>query len=261
MSKASTASARTPAQPPPLSVWAKGPPSTSNSSAPSLRLQSPALSPLPPITASHSRRPSALGQGVPIKEGVSVPQSNVGSVRKGTSLSALLPPRFHPYSSSQVLLSLSVSDDLSPPLSSSPAATPVVKTEGVKSLRSVPAAPPTHISGKPSAFVSTAGSSGLPPQPTALSTSISSNVTSPSTTPATLLSTTPATPKPALSRADIAKLFQGSPSAPSQPSSDNSSLSTLPSNSPPHRQSSSSGQHPPQPPAQPRDTTAGRCPT
>jgi hypothetical protein len=89
MSKASTASAKTPTQLP--SAWAKGPPSNSNSSAPSPRSQSPALSHAPPpITASHSRRPSALGQGVPIKEGVSVPRSNVGSVRQGTSSSAPL---------------------------------------------------------------------------------------------------------------------------------------------------------------------------
>ena len=92
MSKASTASAKTPAQLPSLSAWAKGPPSNSNSSAPSPRSQSPALSHAPPpITASHSRRPSALGQGVPIKEGVSVPRNNVGSVRQGTSSSTPLP--------------------------------------------------------------------------------------------------------------------------------------------------------------------------
>ena len=64
----------------------------SNSSAPSPNSQSPTLSHASPqITASHSRRPSALGQGVPIKEGVSVPRNNVGSVRQGTSSSTPLP--------------------------------------------------------------------------------------------------------------------------------------------------------------------------
>ncbi|KIJ15655.1 hypothetical protein PAXINDRAFT_99504 [Paxillus involutus ATCC 200175] len=67
------------------STWAKGPPQDiSSSAAPSPHSQSPAPSHAPsPTTASHSRRPSALGQGVPIK-GVSVPQ--VGSVRQGSAV-------------------------------------------------------------------------------------------------------------------------------------------------------------------------------
>ncbi|KAG6382037.1 hypothetical protein JVT61DRAFT_671 [Boletus reticuloceps] len=222
MSKASTASAKTTAQLPSQSAWAKGPPLNSNSSAPSPRSQSPAFPHAPlPITISHSRRPSALGQGVPIKEGVSVPRSNVGSVRQGTGSA----------------VTFGSIDDVSPPLSSSPAAIPVVKTETVKSFGSVPATPSTH----------------LPARPAASSTSTFSNVTSPSTMPATSLpttSTTPAPTKPALGKADIAKLFQGS-SAPSQSSSDTSSPSTRPSNLPLHHQPSSSGQHAPQPPAQP----------
>ena len=83
MSRGSTASGRTPTQLPSQSAWAKGPPQNSNSSEPSPRSQSPALSHVQSISASHSRRPSALGQGVSVKEGVGVPRNNVGSVRRG----------------------------------------------------------------------------------------------------------------------------------------------------------------------------------
>ncbi|KAF8552342.1 hypothetical protein OG21DRAFT_1486268 [Imleria badia] len=195
MSKASTASAKTPTQRPSQSAWAKGPPPNSNSAAPS---HAPS-----PITASHSRRPSALGQGVPIKEGVSVPRRNVGSVRQGSAIT------------------FGSIDNLSPPLSFSRAAAP--ETESVKYFGSVPATTSTHVNDKPPASVSTAGSSKLPARPASESTSTSSNVTSPSITPATISSTTPAPTKPALSKADIAKLFQGSSSVPSQSSSDTSS--------------------------------------
>ncbi|KIJ15597.1 hypothetical protein PAXINDRAFT_169050 [Paxillus involutus ATCC 200175] len=231
MSKASTASGKTPTPLPSQSAWAKGPPqNSSSSSAPSPRSQSPAPSHAPsPITASHSRRPSALGQGVPIKEGVSVPRSNVGSVRQGSAVT------------------FGSIDDVAAPLSSSPAATPVVKTESVKSFGSVPATTSNHVNGKALAPASTAGSSKLPARPASSTTS--SNVTSASTTPATTTATTSTTVKPALGKADIAKLFQGSSSS-SQPSSDTSSPSTRPSNLPPHHQPSSSGQHPPQPPPQ-----------
>ncbi|KIJ65955.1 hypothetical protein HYDPIDRAFT_151661 [Hydnomerulius pinastri MD-312] len=229
MSKASTASAKTPTLP---SAWAKGPPQNSNSSAPSPRSQSPAPPHAPsPITASHSRRPSALGQGVPIKEGVSVPRTNVGSVRQGSAVT------------------FGSIDDVAAPLSSSPAATPVVKTESVKSFGSVPATTSNHVNGKTPASVSTAGSSKLPARPALSATS--SSAASTSATSTTTASTTSTPAKPTLGKADIAKLFQGSSSAPSQPSSDTSSPSPRPSNLPPHHQSSSSGQHPPQPPAQP----------
>ena len=40
-------------------------------------------SPVPMLPMTYSRRPNALGQGVPVKEGVSVPLNNVGSVRQG----------------------------------------------------------------------------------------------------------------------------------------------------------------------------------
>ena len=86
MSKSSTATA--PKNPTPLlakSAWAKGPPQSS-STAPSPRSQSPA--PSTPVLQSHSRRPSALGQGIPIKDGVSIPRNNVGAVKQGLSLSS-----------------------------------------------------------------------------------------------------------------------------------------------------------------------------
>ena len=85
MSKSSTATA--PKNPTPLlakSAWAKGPPQSS-STAPSPRSQSPA--PSTPVLRSHSRRPSALGQGIPIKDGVSIPPNNVGAVKQGLSFS------------------------------------------------------------------------------------------------------------------------------------------------------------------------------
>jgi hypothetical protein len=93
MSKVSTASAKIPTQLPSQSPWAKGPPPNRNSSAPSPRSQSPPSHIPSPIAVSHTRR-------VPIKEGVSVPQNNVGSVRLGSSSSSPLP--FHAHLSSQV---------------------------------------------------------------------------------------------------------------------------------------------------------------
>ena len=81
MSKSSTASA--PKNPTPLpakSAWARGPPQSS-STAPSPGSQSPASS--TPVLQSHSRRPSALGQGIPIKDGVSIPLNNLGAVKQG----------------------------------------------------------------------------------------------------------------------------------------------------------------------------------
>ena len=86
MSKSSTVSA--PKNPTPLpakSAWSRGPPQSS-STAPSPRSQSPrSQSPAPstPVLQSHSRRPSALGQGIPIKDGVSIPRNNVGAVKQG----------------------------------------------------------------------------------------------------------------------------------------------------------------------------------
>ncbi|KAF9243245.1 hypothetical protein BU15DRAFT_72432 [Melanogaster broomeanus] len=187
MSRASTASGKTPTP----SAWARGPPQNSNSStAPSPPSQSPAPSHAPsPIIASHSRRPSALGQGVPIKEGVSVPRNNVGSVKQGSSVN------------------FGSINDVPAPVPSSPAATPVVKTESVKSFGSVPVTTSSHVNGKTPASTSTTGSSKLPARP----------ASSTSTTPATTAPTSFSPARPAIGKADIAKLFQGSSSAPSQP--------------------------------------------
>ncbi|KAG1857478.1 hypothetical protein F4604DRAFT_1931428 [Suillus subluteus] len=89
-------------------------------------------------------RPSALGQGVSVKDGVSVSRNNVGSVVQ-------LRPAFVVFGSI---------DDALAPLSSSPAAIPAVKTEVVKSFGSVP------------------GSSKQPPQPSLSSTSSNSSALS-----------------------------------------------------------------------------------
>ncbi|KAG1718158.1 hypothetical protein EDB19DRAFT_1921210 [Suillus lakei] len=226
MSKVSTTSGKTPTPLPTQSAWAKGPPQSSSSAAPSPRSQSPAPTHVAsPIATSHSRRPSALGQGVSVKDGVSVPRNNVGSVVRPASV---------------VFGSI---DDAPAPLSSSPAAIPAVKTEVVKSFGSVPATSSNHVNGKTSASASATGSSKQPSRPSLSSTP--SNSSTPSSTAAT---STASTPKP--SRADIAKLFQNPSSSSSQPSSDTSSPSTRPSNLPPHHQPSSSSSQQPQQPSQ-----------
>ncbi|KAG1802921.1 uncharacterized protein HD556DRAFT_1263252 [Suillus plorans] len=219
MNKVSNTSGKTPTPLPSQSAWAKGPPQSSSSATPSPRSQSPAPTHVAsPIATSHSRRPSALGQGVSVKDGVSVPRNNVGSVVRPASV---------------VFGSI---DDASAPLSSSPAAIPAVKTEVVKSFGSVPATSSNHVNGKISASASATGSSKQPPRPTL------SNSSTLSSTAATL---TASTPKP--SRADITKLFQNPSSSSSQPSSDTSSPSTRPSNLPSHHQPSSSSSQQPQP--------------
>ncbi|KAI6007609.1 hypothetical protein F5J12DRAFT_82422 [Pisolithus orientalis] len=255
MSKGSTASAKTPTPLPSQSAWARGPPQNSNSSAPSTRSQSPAPSHVQSITASHSRRPSALGQGVPVKEGVSVPRNNVGSVRQGSSLN------------------FGSIDDASAPVSSSPTATPVVRHESVKTFGSLPvttATTSTIINGKTPASGPSAGSSKPSSRPSAMAPSISSSpsataspssttsattsstapASTPNSTPSTSLAATPSSSMPSTSTKssfNVAKLFQGNPSA-SQPSSDATSPSTRPSNLP--HQPPSAGQHAPQQPVQ-----------
>ncbi|KAL4079171.1 hypothetical protein J3A83DRAFT_1041311 [Scleroderma citrinum] len=183
MSRGSTASSgRTQTQLPSQSAWAKGPPQNSNSSAPSPRSQSPAPPHAQSISASHSRRPSALGQGVPVKEGVSVPWNNVGSVRQGSSLN------------------FGSIADVSAPVSSSPTATPVIRHESVKSFGSLPATAPAStslVNGKSSASGSSAGPSRQSPRPMTTATSTSSPSPGPtsSITPATTSSTSTPPPK------------------------------------------------------------------
>ena len=95
MSKSSTASIqKIPTQLPTKSAWAKGPPPNTSSAAGTPRSQSPASgNATPPTSGNHSRRPSTLGQGIPIKDGVSVPRSTVGSVKQGgiSTISEFMP--------------------------------------------------------------------------------------------------------------------------------------------------------------------------
>ncbi|KAK0459145.1 uncharacterized protein EV420DRAFT_305233 [Desarmillaria tabescens] len=99
MSKSTTATVpKIPAQPPTQSAWSRGPPQTASSS----RYQSPAPQNAT-VHAAHSRRPSTLGQGIHIKDGVSIPQ-NKGAAKQGPAVS------------------FGSLDDVSAPMSSSPAA-------------------------------------------------------------------------------------------------------------------------------------------
>ncbi|KII95639.1 hypothetical protein PLICRDRAFT_48580 [Plicaturopsis crispa FD-325 SS-3] len=150
MSKSSTASAtKTPTQLPTKSAWAKGPP-PNTSNAPSPRSQSPApTSATPPASATHSRRPSTLGQGVPVKDGVSVLKGNVGSVKQSSS----------PVTFGSI-------DDAAAPISSSPATAPAIKPSdgGVKSFGSVPAAS-GHVNGKASISSTSSKPASTPSKP------------------------------------------------------------------------------------------------
>ena len=75
MSKSSVSVSKNPTPLPAKSAWSRGPPTL-----PSPRSQSPALPSDTPIHQTHSRRPSALGQAVPM------PRSNVGAVTPGQAL-------------------------------------------------------------------------------------------------------------------------------------------------------------------------------
>ncbi|KDR75692.1 hypothetical protein GALMADRAFT_248310 [Galerina marginata CBS 339.88] len=213
MSKSSTATA--PKNPTPLpakSAWARGPPQTAT--APSPRSQSPAP-PSTPVHQTHSRRPSTLGQGVPIKDGVSVPRSNVGAVKQGSAVT------------------FGSIDDVSAPISSSPAAAPSVKSEGVKSFGTVPATT-GHVNGKASI---SSRSSVLPTPAVSTSSAASTPVVAP-----------PATVTPSKPKIDIKKMFQNPSSAPSpNPSSDSPSPSMRNVSLPSQQSSSHPGQstHPP----------------
>ncbi|KAL1719721.1 hypothetical protein EV715DRAFT_251035 [Schizophyllum commune] len=153
MSKSSTGTASQNSKLPGTSAWSKGPPTSSQSS----RSQSPAPSQFQP---SHSRRASAaLGQGVPIKDGVSIPRTNVGAAKQSSS-----PVTFG-----------SIDDAAaSAPISSSPATAPTSAVKDVKTFGSVDAMPstgaprPGHVNGKGSisqkpAAASTSSSTSTPP--------------------------------------------------------------------------------------------------
>ncbi|KAJ7030060.1 hypothetical protein C8F04DRAFT_1398149 [Mycena alexandri] len=213
MSKSSTATLpKIPTQLPTKSAWAKGPPQTASAPSPT-RSQSPALPNAPHLT--HSRRPSALGQGVPIKDGVSIPRNNVGAVKQGSAVT------------------FGSIDDVSAPISSSPAAAPAIKSDTtVKSFGSVPATM-GHVNGKASIS-----------KPIASSTSSAAASTSSTPPPST-----PATPVKPL-KMDVRMFFQtaSTPAPPSQP--ENSSPSPRPSNLP-QQQPQQQQQNQSQPPSQP----------
>ncbi|KAJ4483536.1 hypothetical protein J3R30DRAFT_1795633 [Lentinula aciculospora] len=205
MSKSSvTATSKIPAtQLPSKSAWSNGPPQTA-----SPRSQSPAPSNSAPVHLTHSRRPSTLGQGIPIKDGVSIPRNNVGATKTGS------------------VVSFGSIDDTSAPISSSPAATPAIKSsaEGVKSFGSVPAAV-SQTNGR-----SSISSSTKPP--------LSQASSSASISGASTSSSTSAPPK---TKVDVRKFFQTAPSI-SQSTSDTSSPTTRSSNLPPlQHQPSTSG--------------------
>ncbi len=67
---------------PAKSAWLKGPPPSATT--PSPRSQSPA--PSTPVTQTHSRRSSTLGQAVPVNDGVSVSRPNMGAPKQSESL-------------------------------------------------------------------------------------------------------------------------------------------------------------------------------
>ncbi|KAJ3539538.1 hypothetical protein NMY22_g4691 [Coprinellus aureogranulatus] len=214
MSKSSTGTSAKPL--PAKSAWSKGPPQTS---APSPRSQSPAPSAQSQSHLTHSRRPSALGQAVPIKDGVSIPRSNVGAAaaKQGSPVT------------------FGSIDDASAPISSSPAAPNPIKESVVKSFGTVPAAPATassHINGK--ASISVARSASV---------SVNSPSSSASTSSATPSAPSTISSGPKLQKPDIKKLFQ-SPSAPAATAADTQSPSlrsaTLPSQQHPQNPPSSS---------------------
>ncbi|KAL6305170.1 hypothetical protein BKA93DRAFT_780253 [Sparassis latifolia] len=145
MSKSSTASApKIPTQLPSKSAWSRGPPQTTATS----RSQSPApnaSSPAPSVTnPSHSRRPSTLGQGVSFKDGVAGARTPTNTAKSGSSVT------------------FGSIDDAAAPISSSPAAVPAIKSEGVKTFGSVPAVSSPVPNGKPSTSSPSSSASSRP---------------------------------------------------------------------------------------------------
>ncbi|KDQ50870.1 hypothetical protein JAAARDRAFT_41657 [Jaapia argillacea MUCL 33604] len=222
MSKASTGSASKPlSQLSSKSAWAKGPPqsSASNPIPTPPRTQSPAPTPPTPVSATHSRRSSTLTGA---KDGVMFNRSTASAIKQSAAVT------------------FGSIDDASAPISSSPASTPVIKAETVRSFGSVPA---NQTNGKQ--------------QP---STSSSAGASSSNGGPSSSSSTPPTTMhKPhSINKMDIKKMFQN-PSSSSPPisssPSDSPSPSIRPGSLPPpphqhqqhHQQHSSQGQQPSQP--------------
>lgn len=219
MSRSATAS--TPKNPPQLpskSAWARGPPQQ-NSASNTPRSQSPA--PPTPVSTnssgfhgSHSRRPSALGQGVSIKDGVGIPRN---AVKQGTFRPVLpVPPSNLRHQGSPV--TFGSIDDAVAPISSSPAAAPAVKpADVVRSFGSV------AVQNGGSDTAKSAVTSRPPP--------ISATPTS-SSQVAVVPPTSAQSPAPKFDKKSIARLFQGPSSVPTPPSDAASPASrpaTLPS--------------------------------
>ncbi|KAG1782037.1 hypothetical protein EV702DRAFT_504229 [Suillus placidus] len=183
---------------PSQSAWAKSPPQSRSSTAPSPRSQSPAPTHVASLKASsHSRRPSALGRGVSVRDGVSVPRNNVGSVVRPGSVGFG-----------------SIDDALSP------AATPAVKAEVVQSFGFVSATSSGFVNRKTLASGSATASLKQHPK---LSSSTPSNSSTPSSTAPTSTAYTPE-----LSKANISKLFPGSGCPGGLPTQPPLSISSLP---------------------------------
>ena len=223
MSRSATVStSKNPPQLPSKSAWARGPPQNSATTTPS-RSQSPA--PPTPVSvtnssnfhAAHSRRSSALGQGVSIKDGVNIPR---GAVKQGISIYLCSRPL------PQLVVLPGVTfgsiDDASAPISSSPASAPAVKpADGVKSFGSVAV----------QNGVSDAAKSAVTNRPPPLSSAASASSSHPA--PPSTSAPSPA-PAPKFDRKSIAKLFQGPstqsvPTPPHEAASPASRSASLPS--------------------------------
>jgi translation initiation factor 4G len=206
MSRSATAS--TPKNPPQLptkSAWARGPPQQ-NSTSTTPRSQSPA--PPTPVSgnpatfhATHSRRPSALGQGVSIKDGVGIPRNAVKQGMFHPILFPVPPLNLRHLGSPVTFGSI---DDAMAPISSSPAAAPAVKpADVVRSFGSVA----VHNGGSDAA--KSAVTSRPPPvSATPASSSHAAVVPPPSAQ----------SPVPKFDKKSIAKLFQGPSQSMSTPS-------------------------------------------
>ncbi|KZV69987.1 hypothetical protein PENSPDRAFT_685877 [Peniophora sp. CONT] len=181
MSKSSTASnSKLPPQLPTKSAWARGPPpvATSRSQSPAPSTPTTPNTPGPAVHGNHSRRPSTLGQGASVKEGVSIPRNAPAAAKAGGSG-----------------VTFGSIDNAGAPISSSPAAAPAVKSGDVTKFGSV------SVNGEAAKSVIT----NRPQAPSA------SSSTAPSTasTPATTAPTSTPSPAPKLNKRDISKLFQG----------------------------------------------------
>ncbi|KAF8351711.1 hypothetical protein F5887DRAFT_590 [Amanita rubescens] len=175
---------------PSRSAWSKGPPQS---------WSAPSRSESPPPSGTQPQ-PTR----VPVKDGVSVLRNSVGAVNQGAPVT------------------FGSIDDVSAPISPSPASTPQVKSEGVKSFGSLPN---THVNGE-------ASRSTADPSPS--STSI------------------PAAATPSKPKVDIRRFFQHSSSQPPTPSTPNDASSPArPSPLPSHASSNQSTQSPPTPSSYP----------